>query len=138
MEHYSSYKNLVLDFSYSSVIYALAKLLDCINYFFGGGPMKNVSGQNRLRISNYSAAISIIAFTFCMMFSAEVFAQINTASINGTVRDTSGAVIPGASVVLHNVDTNVDRTSLTNDVGNYSFVDILPGHYTLSVSKPGF
>jgi outer membrane receptor protein involved in Fe transport len=100
--------------------------------------MKNVSGQNRRSISNYSAAISIIAFTFCMMFSAEVFAQINTASINGTVRDTSGAVIPGASVVLHNVDTNVDRTSLTNDVGNYSFVDILPGHYTLSVSKPGF
>jgi hypothetical protein len=106
--------------------------------FLWGGFMKELSEQRRAWVSKYSGSVSILALAFCMMFSLAALAQVNTASINGTVRDTSGAVIPGASVVLHNVDTNVDRTSLTNDVGNYSFVDIQPGHYTLSVSKPGF
>jgi outer membrane receptor protein involved in Fe transport len=60
------------------------------------------------------------------------------AAINGTVRDASGAVIPDASVVLHNNGTNLDRPASTNSVGAYVLTDIQPGNYDLRVSKDGF
>lgn len=87
-----------------------------------------------------SGPVMLIALGLCswLCTSRPAAAQVNTAAINGMVEDSSGAVIPGASVVLHNMDTNADRTSPTNEVGDYSFVDILPGRYTLEVSKPGF
>lgn len=65
-------------------------------------------------------------------------AQLATAAINGTVQDSSGAVIPQAKVVLRNLATNVEQTTVTNDTGNYVFLNIPPGGYNLSVSKQGF
>ncbi|HUY15683.1 MAG TPA: TonB-dependent receptor [Terriglobia bacterium] len=61
-----------------------------------------------------------------------------TASIDGIITDTSRAMIPGAAVTLTNVDTNVRRRVNTNEAGNYVFVNILPGHYVLQVTKQGF
>ncbi len=61
-----------------------------------------------------------------------------TASLNGVVRDSSGAVIPRATVTLHNTDTGTERESLTNDTGLYAFVSVLPGEYVLKVTKEGF
>ncbi len=65
-------------------------------------------------------------------------AQVSTGAINGTVQDPSGAVIPGATVVLHNEATNVDRTVTSSDTGYYAFLDILPGQYDLVATKQGF
>src|SRR5947209_8278175 len=61
-----------------------------------------------------------------------------TATLNGVVRDSSGAVIPQATVTLHNTDTGTDRESLTNDSGLYVFVSVPPGEYVLKVTKDGF
>jgi hypothetical protein len=61
-----------------------------------------------------------------------------TAAVNGTVRDSAGAVVTGASVVLHNRDTNLDRTATTNSVGAYVMPDVQPGNYDLKVSESGF
>jgi len=61
-----------------------------------------------------------------------------TATINGTVRDASGFVIPDATVVLHSNDTSLDRTVVTNNVGLYVIPQIHPGSYSLKVSKTGF
>jgi outer membrane receptor protein involved in Fe transport len=61
-----------------------------------------------------------------------------TATINGTVRDSTGAVIPGVAVVLHGEDTNLDRTTTTNGVGLYLFPQVQPGNYSIKVSKNGF
>ena len=61
-----------------------------------------------------------------------------TAAINGTVRDSGGAVITEATVVLHNRDTNLDRTAVTNGVGAYVMPNVQPGNYDLKVSKSGF
>jgi outer membrane receptor protein involved in Fe transport len=82
-------------------------------------------------------AASLVAGIW-LSFPAKTQAQISTATINGTVHDSSGAVVPGASVVLHNVDQNVDRTVTTNDVGYYVIENIISGNYSLSVSKQGF
>ena len=65
-------------------------------------------------------------------------AQVSTASINGTVHDSSGAVMPGAEIVLHNVATGISSTSSTNNSGEYVIANIAPGAYTLRVSKTGF
>ena len=67
-----------------------------------------------------------------------VFAQLSTASLNGVVRDSSGAVVPRANVVLINVATSVERTTVTNDAGNYVFQNITPGRYKLNVNAPSF
>src|ERR1700680_1898115 len=61
-----------------------------------------------------------------------------TASLNGVVRDSSGAVIPRATVTLHNTGTGTERESLTNDSGLYAFVSVPPGDYSLIVRKDGF
>jgi hypothetical protein len=59
-------------------------------------------------------------------------------SISGSVKDSTGAVIPNTSVVLRNTDTGVARTSATNDDGLYAFAAIPVGHYEIAVSHTGF
>ena len=61
-----------------------------------------------------------------------------TAAINGTVHDSGGAVITDATVVLHNRDTNLERTAVTNTVGAYVMPQLQPGNYDLKVTKSGF
>src|SRR6266436_3900589 len=81
---------------------------------------------------------AIRLFVLAALLSAAVYAQLSTSSITGTVRDSSGSVIPGASVSLRNVNTAVERQSVTNDSGNYVFLNIQPGRYTLEAVRPGF
>jgi outer membrane receptor protein involved in Fe transport len=61
-----------------------------------------------------------------------------TASVNGTVRDSTGAVIAGAEVLLHNNDTSLNRTATTNEAGYFFIADVQPGSYDLKVTKEGF
>ncbi|PYV02933.1 MAG: hypothetical protein DMG26_10355, partial [Acidobacteria bacterium] len=65
-------------------------------------------------------------------------AQRSAASINGTVKDATGAVVPQATVVLTNMATTVAQTAVTNGTGDYVVLNILPGKYTLKASKEGF
>src|SRR5580693_8356305 len=82
-------------------------------------------------------SIFLFFFGCCLLMPGTAHAQAQ-AAINGTVRDTSGAVIPDASIVLHNNGTNLDRPATTNSVGAYVLTDIQPGNYDLRVSKDGF
>ncbi len=80
----------------------------------------------------------IIAELVIWLVPITLNAQLSsTAGINGTVRDQSGAVIAGAQVILINTQTGVERTTVVGDTGRYLFVSILPGRYTLVVSKQG-
>jgi outer membrane receptor protein involved in Fe transport len=72
-----------------------------------------------------------------LSFAGTAEAQV-TASLNGTVRDTTGAVIAGADVLLHNNDTSLNRSATTNDAGYYYIADVQPGSYELKVSRQGF
>ncbi len=62
---------------------------------------------------------------------------ITTGDITGTVKDTTGAVVPGASVVLKNVDTGATRTATVGASGDYRFTTLPPAHYQLSATSPG-
>ena len=62
----------------------------------------------------------------------------NSGDINGTVTDSSGAAIPGASVTVLNVETGVSKTFLTNDSGVYDTSSIIAGTYKITFAKQGF
>ena len=70
--------------------------------------------------------------------SRAALAQLTTADILGTVTDSTGAVVPKASVTLLNVDTNSQRTTVSNDSGEYDFTLLPVGHYTVTVKSSGF
>jgi protocatechuate 3,4-dioxygenase beta subunit len=72
-----------------------------------------------------------------LFHASSCYAQVSSASINGTVKDGSGAVVPDAVVLLRNVDTGVKTHTTTNAQGVYIILSVLPGNYTLETSKPG-
>jgi hypothetical protein len=73
---------------------------------------------------------------FCLLVPA--FAQSTTAQITGVVRDSSGGIIPGAQVIVTNVDTGSERTVDTNELGYYTAALLQPGNYRIDCEKPGF
>ena len=59
-------------------------------------------------------------------------------AIGGTVQDPSGAVVPGAKVVIRNNSTNAEQTLLTDNSGFFRAIRLQPGPYSVEVSAPGF
>jgi Carboxypeptidase regulatory-like domain/TonB dependent receptor/TonB-dependent Receptor Plug Domain len=80
----------------------------------------------------------IFVVAFGLVLSASPAWGQATAALNGTVRDSAGAVVTDATVVLHNRDTNLDRSAVTNSVGDYVMPDVQPGNYDLRITKNGF
>jgi hypothetical protein len=64
--------------------------------------------------------------------------QAGVSTVRGVARDPSQAVVPNATVTLTNTDTNVTRTTKTNDVGIYVFPSVIPGPYRISMEAGGF
>jgi hypothetical protein len=79
--------------------------------------------------------LSIILLLSC---SVALRAQSTYGSLTGTVLDSTGAVEVGASVTLTNTGTALSQTQPTGDTGLYSFVNLVPGNYRLTVEKQGF
>src|SRR5262245_28042567 len=65
-------------------------------------------------------------------------AQGLTGQISGTVTDSGGGVLPGATVVLKNAGTNLTRETVTGADGTFVFPDLLAGKYDISVTMNGF
>jgi len=71
-------------------------------------------------------------------WSTPLVAQVSQASIRGNVHDATGAVVPNAQLRLVNVATGVQATTTSNEKGDYLFLNLNPGSYTLEASSPGF
>jgi hypothetical protein len=67
-----------------------------------------------------------------------LFAQFETAEVLGTVRDATGAAVPGAAVALTNQDTNIQTRATTDGNGNFDFFNVRVGRYTITVEHAGF
>ena len=65
-------------------------------------------------------------------------AQVSTGTIGGTVKDSTGAAIPGAQVVAGSIETGQPRSVITDSIGSYTIPDLQAGHYSLTVSHGGF
>ena len=77
-----------------------------------------------------------LALSILLGLSQPILAQ-STGSIQGTVSDASGAVIPHAHVKVVNVDTKLMRVSETDGAGVYAVPSLPPGHYTMTISASG-
>ena len=81
----------------------------------------------------FGAVLSIF-----FVFVSFSFAQTGTTSVGGSVVDTSGAAIAGAKVTISNTGQALEREVQTNNAGEYRFLALPPGTYTLTVEKQGF
>lgn len=91
---------------------------------------------SRRTILAVSQTVGLLA-VFCVLTASPMWAQQNAIMV-GTITDTSGAVVPGATVNATNVNTGVKRTTVTNSTGYYRIENLIPGQYTLSAEAKGF
>src|SRR5687767_7435871 len=82
------------------------------------------------------AGLAIILLAIATARTAH--AQFETATVLGTVRDASNAVVPDATVTLSNTATGVSMTKATNAEGNFEFFTVSAGLYLMTVEKAGF
>src|SRR5215475_11930509 len=70
--------------------------------------------------------------------AVSAWAQVDRATVTGIVKDAEGAVVPGATVTVINVATNVETVQQTNAEGAFLVVNLLPGPYRIDVELTGF
>src|ERR1700693_4671833 len=86
----------------------------------------------------FASAFFILAFAMSFLNSAPLFAQGTAGRIVGTVTDQSGGAIAGATVTVTDVERNVPRTLTTDQSGEYSAPNLLPGNYKVRAEAKGF
>lgn len=86
----------------------------------------------------YLRRILGLALGLALVLATSAAAQIDTASIVGTVRDTSGAVLPGVTVTVTLEDSGVMSTGTTNSAGQYVFPALRIGRYSVAAELQGF
>src|SRR6266849_3675604 len=94
-------------------------------------------GQKRGGLRRLALACLTLLALFTVWTSLS-FAQGGVGTINGTITDPKGRSVPGAAVLIHNTDTNIDRTVTTTDAGLYTATFLPSGHYEVTASKEGF
>ena len=77
-------------------------------------------------------------FSLSLILPAVALCQVDTGSISGTVRDTSGSVIPGVNVTLTNSGTGQSISTTTKSAGEYTFSPVRIGQYSVSAEMTGF
>jgi hypothetical protein len=112
-----------------------------IQYFNGVIVGGNIFSSRGLVVLNRMTGIlrSGIFLAGILAFAAvSSFGQMNTAEIDGVVRDPTGAVVPNASVAAVEASTHLEYSTKTNSSGEYLLAQLPVGHYNLTVSLQGF
>jgi len=84
------------------------------------------------------ATFGVVFACVVLILAPVVVAQENNGIIQGTIADTAGAVMAGATVSVVNDSTAYTRSVTTAVDGSYAFTELAPGHYHLKVTKEGF
>jgi Carboxypeptidase regulatory-like domain len=80
----------------------------------------------------------VVALILMMIQIPLLAAQVESGKVVGSVRDATGAVLAGARITVTNVETNVSRSAVTNESGEYVVTELQPGTYTLVTERQGF
>jgi hypothetical protein len=88
--------------------------------------------MHRLRFRSL-AVLAIIALS-----ASAALAQITAATISGTIKDDTGGILPGADIVVRNLDTGISRSAVANADGAFTLAGLPPGKYEIRVALPGF
>src|SRR5579884_3216237 len=83
-------------------------------------------------------SVRVFALFVCLSLGAVLLWSQATAQITGSVRDQSGAVLPGVEVTATQTATGVKRTTVTDEAGSYILQNLPIGPYTLEAALPGF
>ncbi len=105
------------------------------------GSASNGRDHGRILKQRYTcrlAACLLLAGLFLIAAGHQATGQVATADVLGTVSDTSGATVPGATVTITNGNTKETRTTKTGSDGAYVFSALQAGPYTLTVTLTGF
>ena len=73
-----------------------------------------------------------------LLLQGVAYAQLTTGTVQGTVQDPSGAIVPGVELTLLNVDTNLTLVQRSNNLGTYVFGNVPPGTYVLLAKLENF
>ena len=84
--------------------------------------------------------VACVAFAclFLLVQPQHLIGQVDEGAINGVVQDSSGAAVPNAHVTLLNTDQGITLETATSAAGEYVFSPVRIGHYTVTVTAPGF
>ncbi len=97
------------------------------------------NAERCLEKGNFPRLVFVFACLLaCFLFPAKQLSAQTVSSITGTITDSSGAVVPNATVTVTNVNTGVAKTATSNSAGSYEVTDLIPGSYTVKVEDPGF
>jgi len=80
----------------------------------------------------------LLLLLIALLTTGSLLAQSTFGTILGTVKDSSGSIVPNATVTIFNVDENTSRTVITNANGDYEAVNTKPGRYRIEISVTGF
>ncbi len=87
-------------------------------------------------VNRRMACAVVLLLTASLLLTAQNV--VLTGSLSGRVTDPSGAVIPGASIVVRSLATGLEQTSETNHAGLYQFPVVMPGNYSITATLKGF
>src|SRR5438093_3437317 len=86
-----------------------------------------------------SKGLRVFALFFSiLMMGKPAMSQLRTATILGTVKDSTGAIIPGAAITAKNLETGLTRTAVGAEDGSYRFTALPVGAYEVRTEQPGF
>src|SRR5438128_4869085 len=94
--------------------------------------MTSVTSKRRMTSCLFSITLAVLLFSFALL------AQGNFGRILGSVKDSTGAVIPGATVSIIDKDRGLARTLTTDEAGLYNAPNLIPGPYLVRAELPGF
>ncbi len=92
---------------------------------------------NKLRPSNFPVLLGFLLVSI-LAAAGTSYGQLMNATLVGSVQDSSGGTLPGATVTVRNLDTNQTRTDTTNTDGLFRIPDLPPGTYEVRVERTGF
>src|SRR5215471_14297980 len=102
--------------------------------FRGGGPMS----RKPTRGGSVPSAAALIVAAVLLTIPGSATGQTVTGTLQGTVTDTSGGVLPGAGILIRNTETGLERRLTTNQRGLYTATFLPIGKYRVEASLPGF
>jgi Carboxypeptidase regulatory-like domain/TonB dependent receptor len=79
-----------------------------------------------------------VLFVFTAFFAATASAQVNTGSLSGTVKDSSGSSVIGATITAASTATGTEYTGTSGDIGQYTIQSLNPGIYKITIASPNF
>ncbi len=93
-------------------------------------------------VPHFVRLVMSLCVCLCVMLAGAAIltaqTQITSGTIQGTITDANGAIVPGANVEIKNLDTNFSKTATTDDGGRFVALALPPGNYEVTITKQGF